>query len=268
MTGVFDRLYARGHGGTTSLPLMRRVPGLYRAAADVGTPSDLGVEMDERPTEAATPVPPAATGNDRMNTPPAPSDPRAAPRGDRKGVDALERVASASVPAAVALPPSNMPLSRAEPPPAAPVGDDRPSATGASLLSERAVEAATPASETASMKGAAVEAPPKRSDGTAAVPAAAPPIRLSAPNASPLERLFTVLDAQPDESEIPSARSPAVPAIPSVGPLDQPQSSALQPAATVTIGRIDIRVAPPPAAAPARSRGFVDYAGVRRGLER
>lgn len=253
MSTLFQRLHARGHGGLSAVPTLQPVSALYRAhpdpapAFDVDSPADLPAAVRAADPVGINPAVPAAAGPSRSDQhrfdvpqlPPAPDSARMA------GPD----IAAAKVGAGLAAAqPANVarPKSDAKPRPVA-----EPGATK-SVASPRGpgqiIEKVTPRASVSAWP----ELPPSAVVNDAAQ-GLAPAAAITRPTTtSPLERLFVALESPPT----PRAA-------------DLPAASATPPA-PVSIGRIDISVAPPPAASSGapRTQGFASYAGLRRGLER
>jgi hypothetical protein len=237
MNGFFERLAQRARGGAAiaGLPLVRPLPALYQGARREMATEDSSIEI-----EIETAAPRRATRQDpsQPGRPTQAAAPKAAAQATTKRVKG---------PSGVPPPDAWAPL----------VGEEAPAppATRRSTAPPPVQEATDVSTGRREEDGLAPPEQNRQSRSTA--PPAPPPAHPSI--ATSIEQVFAAIEAPPSadftparwEDRSPSRRDEAPPPV-------------------VSIGRIDIVVAPPPVpAAPVeRTRGFQNYARLRRGLAR
>jgi len=237
MNGFFERLAQRARGGAAlaSLPLVRPLPALYQGAR-----RELGMEDSSFEIEIETAAPRRAWRQEQ----PQPGRPTRAAATKTAGQAATKRVEG---PSQVSRSDAAEPLvgGDAQAPPAAhrstpppPVGEGIDVPTG-----RRQEDGPAPPEQDRQSRPTAPPAPPP----------AHPSIATS------IEQVFAAIEA-PTSADFTPARWED----------RSPDRRDAAPPPVVSIGRIDIVVAPPPVpAAPVeRTRGFQNYARLRRGLAR
>lgn len=259
MSGFLERLAQRAQGGSglASLPTIRPMPRIYGAAAPGNEPvvetESLVPGVTDVPSRREDAVPP------RQGQAPAQASAVASGRAPKIAPAAPDRME----PRNAAMAAGQRSASRL------PIGTEVESPPRAERMPQGAASPELPRAVPQPDQPSAMQTRPDASRGD---PRAAPspaveavePARAKppAPPRSGLECLFEAIEAAEDTGVIAgpaAARRVAAPAMPDRegGPL-------------VSIGRITISVAPPPAAppGPARSHGFDAYARLRGGYER
>ena len=236
MNGFFERLAQRARGGAAlaGLPLVRPLPTLYQ-----GAPREKGAEDLPFEIEVETTAPPRPALSEQL-----PADqPQQAPATWTAARIQAERVVGATQ---VRPPDAGAPMAATD--------ALRPPATTRSAAPSPVLE------DSALPAGRRQEVGPAPSGQDRRSPPAEPsPSPVQPAIATSLERVFAVIESSPSAGYSPAPWED-----------DSPDSGAAAPPPAVSIGRIDIVVAPPPViAAPAeRTRGFQNYARLRRGLAR
>lgn len=245
MSGYLGRLATRGRGmvGLDALPLVRPVSQLYGRqqalvpespqTADQVAPSVAGPAT--APGRSVTVERPVATAHD------------AAPIALRRRVDREADVRPRSPAPRMNAVEAPAPVKPAEP-----------------VRIERAPPPTRPAPLPARPDNVVPVGPPAVPKGSPEPVVVRPSLRSEQPKQiASLERLFEAVEVEPS----PPAQPPSVE--PGTWSAATPSHPAEPEPPMISIGRIDISVAPPaPRETPARTRGFERYTRVRRGLER